>query len=461
MAKSVLPSMNIANSSSLEQFGYRQELKRSLSLVDLLVFGLIFIVPTAPFSIFGFVYNASHGMVPLVYGVGLVAMIFTALSYVTMSQAFPIAGSVYAYAGRGIGDSAGFLAGWTMLLDYVLLPALTYVAIGVAIQAFLPDVPRPVPIILCITFNTIINLLGIETTARLNLLLLAVQLVMLALFLGVMIVALANGVAGAHLSSAPLFNPAEFNIDLIFGALSIAVLSFLGFDAISTLAEETRGGTSLVGRATLLSLFVAAVLFMAQTYLASLFVLGQTSFEPGQATDAALYGIAAVVGGSWLLGILSFKFLCAGLPGALAAQVATARLLFSMARDGKLPRLLAHVHAERKVPERAIVLVAAVNLLVSLALANQLELLASMVNFGALTGFLMLHLSVIVHFAWRQKSGDWVRHLLVPLVGFAIIAYVLVNMGMQAKIAGIVWLTIGIVAFMGLKFSRRRATLPA
>ena len=93
-------------SEGLAEFGYQQELKRSLRLRDLLVYGLIFMVPIAPFAIFGVVFNASKGMVPLTYAIGLVAMLFTALSYREMSRAFPVAGSVYAYAGRGITPSA-------------------------------------------------------------------------------------------------------------------------------------------------------------------------------------------------------------------------------------------------------------------------------------------------------------------------------------------------------------------
>jgi amino acid transporter len=438
-------------SASIEQFGYRQELKRSLSLLDLIVYGLLVIVTTSPMTTFGIVYNASHGMVPLVYAVGLIAMIFTALSYVMMSRAFPVAGSVYTYAGRGIGETAGFLAGWVMLLDYILGPVFVYVAIAVAIQAILPEVPRGVCIALSVAFSTIVNLLGIETTARLNRVLLCVQLLILALFLLLASVALVQGVAGAHLSTAPLFQPSEVSPSLVFGGLSIAVLSFLGFDAISTLSEESRGGPSAVGCATMVSLGVAAMLFIAQTYLASLFVLSQTSFAAGQATDGAIYIIAAIIGGLWFKIVVSFKFFFAGLPAALGAQVATARLLFSMARDGKLPRMLSRVHPTRKVPEIAILLVAAMHLGLGLVIANQLELLASMVNFGALSGFLMLHLSVIVHFTWRRKSRDWLWHLIVPLVGFAIIGYVLLNLAVQAKVAGIAWLMVGIVALMALR----------
>src|SRR5262245_34154026 len=153
---------------SIEQFGYRQELKRSLSLFNLVVYGLVYINLVAPLTTFGIVFNESHGMVPLVYIVGAIAVTFTALSYVTMSRAFPVAGSVYSYAGRGISESAGFIAGWMMLLDYVLLPTVGYVVTAVAIQSLLPDVPRAVWIVLLIGFNTTVNLLGIEATARWN-----------------------------------------------------------------------------------------------------------------------------------------------------------------------------------------------------------------------------------------------------------------------------------------------------
>jgi len=431
------------NSPALEQFGYRQELKRSLGLAALVAYGLVFISPTSPISIFGVVFNLSHGMVPLVYIVGFVAMGFTAFSYVMMSRAFPIAGSVYAYAARAIGPGAGFLAGWGMLLDYVLMPALVYVLCAIAIQAIFPGVPRGLTIVVILGFNTTINLLGIEATARLNAFWLAVSLTFIVLFVVLALSALVHGVAGARLTWAPLLQPGAFSPRAIFAALSVATLAFLGFDGIATLVEEARGGAVVVGRATLLTLCLATVIFVVVTYLASLFVLDRTSFAPGEATDAAIYGIAEQIGGPWFKLIASSKVLFAGTAAAAASQVATARLLYSMARDGRIPRPLARVHPRRKVPDRAIFLVGALNLAVGLVLANQLELLASLVNFGALFGFLMLHVAVIVHYALRLTSRDWLRHLLVPLIGSAIIAYVLVNMAAPAKIAGISWLIVG------------------
>jgi amino acid transporter len=442
----------VADESSLEQFGYRQELKRSLGLGALVVYGLVYINPTSPFSIFGIVYNLSHGMVPLVYVVGLVAMTFTALSYVMMSREFPVAGSVYSYAGRSIGAGAGFLAGWALLLDYVLTPTLIYVLCAVAIQALAPGIPRVASIVVVLLFNTSINLLGIEASARLNTVMLAVMLVFLGLFFVLAGTALAHGVAGAHLSTAPLLRPEAFTPAVIFGALSIATLNFLGFDGISTLAEEARGGATAVGHAILLSLCLTVLLFVAQTWLASLFVLDRTSFPPGPATDGAFYDIAGLIGGPWFKVLASSKLLVAGVAVAAVSQVATARLMYGMARDGKLPRALAHVHPRRRIPHRAILLVAAINLAMGLVFANQLELVTSLVSFGALTGFLFLHLSVIVHFIWRRKSRQWPKHLLVPLIGAAIIAYVLLNMALPAKLAGISWLAIGILVLLGTKW---------
>jgi amino acid transporter len=445
----------------LQAFGYAQELKRTLSLADLLVYGLVFIVPMAPVAVFGIVYNASGGMVPLIYLVGLGAMVFTALSYMAMSSAFPVAGSVYSYASHSLGPDVGFLAGWAILLDYLLIPTLTYVVVAIAMHSAIPLVPKPVWVVTFLAFATAINYFGIETTARMNFVFLALQLVILVVFVGVATYALIHHVGGAHLSWLPFYNPAALTPGLIFGALSLAVLSFLGFDAISTLSEEAKGGPGAIARATILSLCLSAVLFVAQTYLASLFVLGHARFAGDDATNTAFYGIAATAGGYGLKFLLAVPgVVISGVAGALTAQAATARLLYGMARDGKLPKALAHVHAGRKVPERAIFLVAAITLVLALFLVDQLELLTSMVSFGALLGFLLLHVSVVAHFVWHGKSRNWGRHLLVPAIGFLVIAYVLWNAEANAKIAGACWMAAGLVMLIALRVTGRSATLP-
>ena len=135
------PIERLEHVTSLQEFGYKQELKRALTLRDLIVFGMIFMVPISPFGVFGFVWNDAKGMVPLAYLLGLIGMFFTAMSYASMANAFPMAGSVYSYVGRGLHEVAGFFAGWLILLDYILIPALLYIFSAVALRPLLPGVP--------------------------------------------------------------------------------------------------------------------------------------------------------------------------------------------------------------------------------------------------------------------------------------------------------------------------------
>lgn len=445
--------------SELEALGYRQELRRSLTLLDLLVYGLVFIVPIAPLVNFGFVFNASQGMVPLVYAVGLVAMVFTAVSYVTMSRTFPVAGSVYSYAALGIGPSAGFLAGWAMLLDYILLPSLVYVNCAVAMTQVFPDVPKPVWVLTMLAAITGINMVGVQTSARLNKALLLLQLLFLGTFLVLAVVALGRGVAGAHLTLAPLWNPATVTPALVFGALSLAAVSFLGFDAISTMSEEAEGGHRAVGRATILSLVVVAGLFIAQTYAACLFLLDHGPFAAGDDAATAHLYVAGLIGGpAFKMLSAGFLVVISGIPAALVSQAATARLIFSMARDGRLPRALAQVDRRFQAPQRAVLAVSAATLVISMTLVDRLDLLFSLVSFGALSGFLMVHLSVLVHHGWRGRSRRWIVHVVTPIVGFAIIAYVLFNIDPLAKIVGGAWLALGGLSVIVL---RLRRTAPA
>ena len=440
-----------------EKSAYDQELKRALTLTDLLVYGLVFIAPIAPVSVYGIVYNASQGMVPLTYLTGLVAMIFTALSYASMSRVFPVAGSVYTYAGMTLGESAGFLAGWAMLLDYILIPTLTYVVCAIAAHAAFPWLPERACICTLVAINTAVNYTGIKAAIRWSFVLLIVQLLILAVFMVLASMGVARGALHAHLALAPLFDPARVTGHLIFGALSLAALSFLGFDAISTLSEEAADGPAAIAKATILSLCLSAVLFIAQTYLASLFTLGRTRFPPGIATNEAFYDIAALVGGNWLR--LCFTVpgvLVSGAAAALSALTATARLLYGMARDGNLPRTLAHVHERRKVPERALLLIAGVTLVLSLVLTQKLELLASTVSFGALIGFLLLHASVIAHFR-SSPARRPLRHVVSPAIGLAIVAYVLWNAEPDAKIVGACWMGLGVFLMVLIRHLRTRA----
>lgn len=450
-------------SEGVEAFGYRQELKRSLSFTDLLVYGLIFMVPIAPFGIFGSVFQASGGMVVLAYAVGALGMAFTAASYAQMSRAFPVAGSVYTYAGRGIAQPVGFLAGWMVLLDYVLVPGLLYLISGVAMNSILPGVPVWAWVAMFVVLNTVVNYFGIETTARINKLMLVAELVVLVIFLVVGVVALAHG-AGRGFSFAPLYDSSTFSLGVVFGAVSIAVLSFLGFDGISTLAEENRESARSIGRAMIAALALAGVLFVVQTWVAALLVPDpQRLVAEGDPGGTAFYDAAAVAGGAWLSTLTAVATAVAwGFANSLVAQAATSRLLFAMARDRQLPAFLSRVHPTRRVPVNATLLVAALSLVLGIYMSTRddgITLMSTLVNFGALSAFLVLHVSVVVHYLVRRRSRDWWRHLVVPVVGFLILAFVVINAQVAAQTLGFAWLVVGVVVLAVLLFTGRRPAM--
>jgi len=441
--------------NGLEQFGYQQQLRRVLTTGDLIVYGLIFMVPIAPFSVYGFVWNDARGMVPLAYLVGLVGMFFTAMSYAAMSRAFPVAGSVYSYAQRGLSQVAGFFAGWLILLDYILVPALLYLFSAIALQPLFPAVPPWIWLVGFVGFNALVNLIGIEVSARANRYMLAIELLVLALFVLLGLLALYRGHGAGRLTLRPVYDPAVFSLGTIAGATSIAVLSFLGFDGISTLAEENSGARTSVGRATLLSLLLVGALFLLQTWIATDLSQGMKFSSPG----TAFYDIVRVAGGIWLQRLtLGAVVLAAGIANAMAAQAATARILFAMARDRKLPAVLARIHPRYRTPYVSTLAVAVISLLVGLLFSERVDELSRIVNFGALSGFLLLHLSVINHYLIRQRSGDWLRHLLYPLIGFMVIAYVLYEMDSSAKIMGGCWIALGVVYYLVLTLLLRRST---
>ena len=410
-------------------------------------------VPIAPFGVFGFVWNDAKGMVPLAYLLGLLGMFFTAMSYASMSRAFPMAGSVYSYVQRGLHDVAGFFAGWLILLDYILVPALLYIFSAVALRPLLPGVSDWIWLLVFISFNAVVNLLGVQLTARVNRYMLGIELATLALFIVLGLGALYGGHGMGGLTLKPVYDPAAFSMATVAGATSIAVLSFLGFDGISTLAEESRGGHGAVGRATLLALLLVGVLFIAQTWIATDLAQGMRFSSP----ETAFYEVAERAGGIWLRNFtLIVIVIASGIANAMAAQAAVSRVLFAMARDRKLPTVLARVHPRYQTPYISTFVVAAISLVVGLFFAKHVDDLSRIVNFGALTGFLLLHLSVINHYFIRERSGDWLRHLLMPLGGLLVIGYVLYEMDSAAKVMGACWVAAGIVYFIVLTFVLRK-----
>ncbi len=440
----------------LESLGYRQELSRTMSLSDVVVYGLIYMVPLAPLQVFGVAYDFSGGTIAAAYLMAAVAMYFSAVSYSEMAQEFPVAGSVYSYVRFGAGEFLGFLSGWSILLDYLLLPGLLCIFAAAAMHSEVPVLPEWVWVPVFVLISTWINLRGITFTAGVNRACLYLQLAALVAFLVVVAAALIAG--RVHWRWDPLLGHGGFSASLAFGALPIAALSYIGFDAISTLNEEARGGGRAVARATMIVLVAVAAMFMLQVYGAALFVPHGARFE-GSAADTAFYDIAGIAAGpAFKTFITLISALIAILANAIVSQATTARLVFSMARDRQIPGVLAAVDPRRKLPVRAILLVAVLSTVIGLAAINASDLVTSMVTFGSLSAYCLLHVSVMRYFRTQPGRHRWFAHAVSPALGAAILLYTLWKSPLPARIVGGCWLVIGVALYL-IRRTRRHAPL--
>jgi amino acid transporter len=425
---------------------YNQELRRVLTFKDLLIYGMVFMVPIAPMGVYGIVSNQSFGMVPLVYLVGIIAMVFTALSYSKMSKEFPIAGSVYSYVQRGLNPHVGFLTGWMILVDYILAPALLYAFSGLWLNSLIPSIPAFVWVLVFIVLNTFINARGVQLAAKTNFILLGVELLALLIFIGYAVkFVFIDGHGTGGFSIAPLFQPEHVNLKFLATATSIAALSFLGFDGISTLAEETSDPKKTVGRATIAALFVLGFIFMIETYMAALIHPHYKGLNP----DMGFFDIAKEAGGSFLYYMLIIvNVVAVGIANALAAQSAISRILFSMSRDKLLPGsgFLGKIHPKYQTPFNATVFVGVLSIVVAKFLS--IETIIKFVNFGALTSFMLLNLTVLIYFYFKKGQrgiGGFVKNFLFPLIGFGVIAFVWSGFDKMTFYVGFGWLAVGIV----------------
>ena len=433
-------------------------LQRRLSRRDLVVYGLLFIGPLAPVGVFGVLDAQAHGAAALVYLVATVAMAFTAWSYAEMSRVAPHAGSVFAYATAGLGPTAGFFAGWLAMLDYLLIPAVAYLFSGIALHALVPAVPAWVFTAAAFAATTALNLSGVAVAARVGLVVLIVELAVLVVFLvaaGVVLVVEGPSRPWASV----LFGVSALDRATVMAAVSIAVLSFLGFDAIASFAEETTGDTRQVGRAIGVCLAVAGAAFVAQAALASLIspIAPDTLAATPSRQGTAFYDIVRAAIGGWLAVTLAITKAVGPAFAAMTAQAAAARLLFGMARDGRLPRALGRVESKRGVPATALVTTGALTLAVAVWAARRadgLPLLVSIVDVGALSAFALLHASVVGYFVVGGSPERRRAHWLVPLAGIAITLWVLFEASALAQAIGLAWAVAGGVV-LWLRATRR------
>jgi len=421
------------------------------------MYGLAYVCPAAPFQILGFVWLKSNGLIALAYILGGVCMYFTARSYAVMTEAVPSAGSVYGFARHALGPFAGFVAGWMILLDYLLIPGYMYCVIAVALETLVPQVDRAVWIVLLCVLTLGVNWFGLKVTTRVNQFAVVSQIALIAVLLAFSVLALHAGKGNGALTIKPFFSAQLFNVHALFAATSICVMSFLGFDAVSTLAEEVKSNDRrLVGRAIVTVLILSAALFTLVAWVLGNLLSGLTIKDAA----AASYELAEWSIGPWASITLAWATATIiGFTNVLPMQVGVARILFAMGRDRQLPAVIAKVHPKYGTPYVGMLVTGAITLAVALVMRYHVDEIASLVNFGALSGFLLLHVSVLGMFGVRARSVQRFSHVAVPILGAAVVLAVMTGMSSLALTLGVSWLVAGLL-YGAVLHRRRRDTLP-
>jgi amino acid transporter len=389
------------------------------------------------------VQQVSHGHAALGYLVAMVAMLFTAASYGKMSSAFPAAGSTYTYAQRALNEHVGFLAGWAMILDYFLIPLESIIYAALTAHRLVPSVSYEVWAVSFTLGLTLINIPGIRVTARAGEVMMAIMTVCALAFvvLAARYIVVVHGL-GALFQAEALFRPDTFALRPLMLGAGVAALSYIGFDAISTLAEDTVNPKRDIGFATVLVCILQTVICFVTVYLAAAVWPDYRSYPE---TETAILDIGRRIGGAWMFGSLVFVLLVAGLASALTGQAGASRLLYGMGRDGVLSRrIFAYIDPRFSTPTRGIYLMAGLSLVGVVFMRFQIAV--ELLNFGAFAGFVLVNLSVIRHFFIRRKrrhGREVFTYLISPALGAAFCLYLWMSLSGKAKLAGFAWLAIG------------------
>ncbi len=420
-------------------------LRRVLSLWDLIFYGIVAVTPSAPATVFGLAEVKSGGYVAVTILAAMIAMVLTAISYGRMAALYPSAGSAYAYVSRGIHPFLGFFAGWAMLLDYLLIPLFCVIYGTLSLQRLLPSIPFALGSVLFAGGITLLNLRGIRSTARANEVLLLFMFFVLGCFIvmAVKYLVVRDGASGLF-STAPFYNPGTFHVRAIASATSFAALTYLGFDAVTTLAEDVKNPRRNVLLAAVFVCLFTGLFGGLLVYLAHLVWPDYSTYAN---VDTAFIDVTGRIGGVVLLKAMAFMLVVANIGAGLTAQVGAARLMLGMGRENVIPaRIFARLHPQTNTPDLNIILLG----LLAFAGAQFMsyELTAELLNFGAFLGFMAVNVAVIWKLWIRpddQRAQNFLLDFVAPFLGFLFCAVIWIGLGNPAKIAGAAWLVVGFV----------------
>lgn len=429
-----------------ETIGSSGELKRILRLRDLIFYGIVLIMPIAPIPLFGLVQQLSEGHAVTTILVAMIAMMLTAYSYGRMATQYPMAGSAYTYVSKGIHPIAGFLVGWAMLLDYLLVPLICTIYGALTLHRLFPEVPYAVWCALIVVSITGINLKGIRATANTNFMMMVAAFVVVVPFLALAVhwLFMRQGWSGL-VSIQPFYNPATFHWKALAAGTSLAALTYGGFDGVSTLSEEVENPKRNIMLATVLVCLFTGIFGGLQIYLAQRVFPG---FHYVNNAETAFMDVARTVGGPWMFIGLGALLIVANWGSALTAQAALSRLLFGMGRDSVLPReLFSHLDKKHNVPSFNILLIGLFAFFG--ALFFDYERAAELINFGAFLAFMGVNTAVIrVFYIARAKNT---RRLfwdgVLPAFGFLFCFVIWLNLSHWAKVIGALWFCAGFLYY--------------
>ncbi|MDX7991374.1 APC family permease [Xenorhabdus littoralis] len=435
---SITLDTNQANASN------RVQLRRTLTLFQVVMMGLAYIQPMTIFDTFGIVTQKTDGHVATSYLIALIAVLFTALSYGKLVKRYPSAGSAYTYVQKSINPHLGFMVGWSSLLDYLLMPMINVLLAKIYLQAIFPGIDPWFFITGLIILMTVLNLSGINTVANLNGTIVVIQIAVMVLFAGLLIYGIHNGEgAGTLLSMRPFTSEEAKLIPMISGA-TILCFSFLGFDGISSLSEETPNAGEVIPKAIFLTALIGGVIFIGLSYFLQLYFPDASRFRnPAESQPEIMEFVAGLLFKNIILVFSCVTVMASG----MAAHAGVSRMLYVMGRDGVLPeKIFGYVHPKWQTPAINVILVGIVAFSAGWL---DMEIATALVNFGALVAFTFVNLSVISQFYIRERRNntlkDTINFLLLPIFGAASVGVLWVNLEASSMELGLIWGGIGLL----------------
>ncbi|PFP24875.1 hypothetical protein COJ96_22880 [Bacillus sp. AFS073361] len=420
----------------------QKALARTLTLSQVVFLGIAWNNPMVFFNTYGIAAVTSRGVITTAYIIAFLAILFTALSYGKMAKAYPISGSAYSFTQKSINSEVGFIVGWTIMLDYILTPMVTCLMSTVFLSAVFPGIPHYVWVIVLTASIVSPSILGVEISAITSKIFVIAQVIFVCLFWILSFKSLSEGVgAGSLFSIKPLFD-ADVSLSVILAGATILCFSFLGFDSLTTLSEETINPEKTIPRAIIIMLLFIGVLYIGSSYLAQL-------VHPGIAfkhADSAALEIAVLIGGNLFKSIFITAVIIGNFSSGIASITSASRVLYAMGRDSVLPKkIFGYIHPKFKTPSLGIIVIGVVSLL---AIPLTLEQVIKFINFGALIAFTSVNLSVIAHYFIRNHKRsfmDCIRYLLLPLVGAGFTVWLWSHLERDALILGGIWMACGLI----------------